>query len=68
MLIDPSRVQSVRFKQILVLAVTAIITLFITLIALLKQYGARGGAVLRHCATNRYVVRSIPDGVIGLFH
>jgi hypothetical protein len=23
---------------------------------------------LRHCATNRKVVRSIPDGVVGIFH
>jgi hypothetical protein len=23
---------------------------------------------LRHCATNRKVPRSIPDGVIGIFH
>ena len=23
---------------------------------------------LRHCATNRKVVGSIPDGVIGIFH
>jgi hypothetical protein len=32
---------------------------------------ARGHVVaqwLRHCATNRKVARSIPDGVIGIFH
>ena len=26
------------------------------------------GSWLRHCATNRKVVGSIPDGVIGIFH
>jgi hypothetical protein len=30
--------------------------------------GARGGAVLEACATNRKVAGSIPDGVIGIFH
>jgi hypothetical protein len=36
MLVEQPRVRSFRFKQILILAVTA--TLFITLITLLKQY------------------------------
>jgi hypothetical protein len=30
--------------------------------------GARGGAVVEACATNRKVAESIPDGVIGIFH
>jgi len=29
-------------------------------------FGDRGGTV--HCATNRKVAGSIPDGVIGIFH
>jgi len=31
-------------------------------------YGDRGGTVVRCCATNRKVVGSIPDGIIGIFH
>jgi hypothetical protein len=39
------------------------------IIGQLQHY--RGHAVaqwLRHCATNRKVAGSIPDGVIGIFH
>ena len=34
---------------------------------ILLYFGARGGLVLRHYATNRQVAGSIPDGVIGIF-
>jgi hypothetical protein len=30
-------------------------------------YGARGGVVVKALATNRQVMGSIPDGVIGIF-
>jgi len=30
--------------------------------------GTRWNSWLRHCATNRKVAGSIPDGVIGIFH
>jgi hypothetical protein len=30
--------------------------------------GTRWRSWLRHCATNRKVAGSIPDGVIGIFH
>jgi len=33
-----------------------------------KMWGTRWGSWLRHCATSRKVVNSIPDGVIGIFH
>jgi hypothetical protein len=34
----------------------------------LQRRGTRWHSWLRHCATNRKVVGSIPDGVIGIFH
>jgi len=34
----------------------------------LKTIGTRWRSWLRHCATNRKVAGSIPDGVIRIFH
>jgi len=31
-------------------------------------FGVGGETRLRHCAKSQKVVRSIPDGVIGIFH
>ena len=33
-----------------------------------EKWGTRWRSWLRHCATNRKVAGSIPDGVIGIFH
>jgi hypothetical protein len=33
-----------------------------------KNWGARWRSWLRHCATNRSVAGSIPDGVTEIFH
>ena len=37
-------------------------------LAVLNVWGTRWRSWLRHCATNRKVAGSIPDGVIGIFH
>jgi hypothetical protein len=34
----------------------------------MKLWGPRWRSWLRHCATNRKVAGSIPDGVTGIFH
>jgi hypothetical protein len=40
----------------------------VQLLSLLKLTGTAVAQWLRHCATNRKVFGSIPDGVIGIFH
>jgi hypothetical protein len=45
------------------------ITLFLLFMSLNDFSGGHAVAQwLRHCATNRKVAGSIPDGVIGIFH
>ena len=38
------------------------------MLVLLQDWGHAVAQWLRHCATNRKVAGSIPDGVIGIFH
>ena len=42
--------------------------IYVNLISVNVRIMTRWSSWLRHCATSRKVVGSIPDGVIGIFH
>jgi hypothetical protein len=47
---------------------TMYVCMYVNAVRLIQHIGHAVAQWLRHCATNRKVAGSIPNGVIGIFH